>query len=155
MRRNDREIKDFDKLINVIDKCEVCRLALFDEEYPYILPLNYGYSVVGNQITLYFHGAKEGKKHDLISINNKASFEMDCSHKLVEKDDMCTMEYESIIGNGIIEIVSEGDKLEAMNILMANYHKEGMEYNTAVLEHVTMYKLKVYNITGKAHKVTQ
>lgn len=155
MRRSDREIKDFDKLINVIDKCEVCRLALFDEEYPYILPLNYGYSVTGNQITLYFHGAKEGKKHDLISINNKAGFEMDCSHKLVEKDGMCTMEYESIIGSGLIEPVGEDDKLEAMNILMANYHKDDMKYNTAVLQHVTMYKLNVQNITGKAHKVVQ
>ena len=42
MRRADREIKEFDEMIQVIEKCDVCRIALNDEEYPYILPLNFG-----------------------------------------------------------------------------------------------------------------
>ena len=28
MRRSDREIKDFDEIIEVINKCDVCRLAI-------------------------------------------------------------------------------------------------------------------------------
>lgn len=31
MRRSDREIKDFDEIIEVINKCDVCRLAINDE----------------------------------------------------------------------------------------------------------------------------
>ena len=42
MRRSDREIKDRDQIIEVIKKCDVCRLALNDGGYPYILPLNFG-----------------------------------------------------------------------------------------------------------------
>lgn len=149
MRRDDREIKDFDQIIEVMEKCDVVRLALHDGEYPYILPLNFGMQVKGDQITLYFHGATEGKKHGLIAKNNKASFEMDCSHRLVVGDGMCTMEYESVIGNGIIEIIEEKDKFKIMTILMEHYHKEGMEYNKDILQRVTLYKLTVMSITGK------
>ena len=40
MRRKDREITDFDEIMKIIDKCDTCRLALFDDEFPYIVPLN-------------------------------------------------------------------------------------------------------------------
>lgn len=42
MRRKDREITDFNEIMKIIDKCDTCRLALIDEEYPYIVPLNFG-----------------------------------------------------------------------------------------------------------------
>lgn len=37
MRRSDREITDEQELLQVISECDVCRLALNDEEVPYIL----------------------------------------------------------------------------------------------------------------------
>ena len=45
MRRSDREIKNRDEIIEVMKKCDVCRLAFNDEDYPYILPLNFGMEV--------------------------------------------------------------------------------------------------------------
>lgn len=42
MRRKDREITEFEEIIDVMERCGVCRLALHDEEYPYIVPLNFG-----------------------------------------------------------------------------------------------------------------
>lgn len=61
MRRADREITDFDELIAVMRGCDVCRLALHDEPYPYILPLNFGLEVDGETVRLYFHGADTGR----------------------------------------------------------------------------------------------
>ena len=58
MRRADREITNFDELISVMRGCDVCRLALHDEPYPYILPLNFGLEVDGETVRLYFHGAE-------------------------------------------------------------------------------------------------
>ena len=84
MRRNDREITEFSEMTDVMKRCDVCRLALNDEEgYPYLLPLNFGMEETDGRVTLYFHGAKEGKKYDLIRKDARASFEMDCSHRLV------------------------------------------------------------------------
>lgn len=50
MRRSDREITDFQELITVMRGCDVCRLALHDEPYPYILPLNFGLEVDGEEV---------------------------------------------------------------------------------------------------------
>jgi nitroimidazol reductase NimA-like FMN-containing flavoprotein (pyridoxamine 5'-phosphate oxidase superfamily) len=150
MRRSDREIKEFDKLIQVMEECDVCRLAFFDEEYPYIVPLNFGLQVTGEQITLFFHGANEGKKYELMERNNKVGFEVDCSHRLVTEGSMCTMEYESVIGNGHLEIVAEAEKYDALCLLMKHYHKEDFEFNKAVIPRTTVFKLIVKNITGKA-----
>ena len=49
MRRKDREITDFDEIMKIIDKCDTCRLALFDDEFPYIVPLNFGTDVQDGQ----------------------------------------------------------------------------------------------------------
>lgn len=66
MIRKDREITDINEIINIIKKCDVCRLAFFDENYPYIIPMNFGYDYdsKNNKLDLYFHGAKKGKKLD-------------------------------------------------------------------------------------------
>lgn len=83
MRRSDREITDFQELITVMRGCDVCRLALHDEPYPYILPLNFGLEVDGETVRLYFHGANTGTKYDLIAKNPNVAFEMDRGHALM------------------------------------------------------------------------
>ena len=77
MRRNDREITEFSEMTDVMKRCDGCRLALNDEEgYPYLLPLNFGMEETDGRVTLYFHGAKEGKKYDLIRKHARARFVM-------------------------------------------------------------------------------
>lgn len=151
MRRRDREITEFDEIVKVIEKCEVCRLALNDGEYPYILPLNFGMELIDGKITFYFHGAQEGKKYELIQRNNKASFEMDCATRLVTilEDGNCTMEYESVIGQGTVEIVPDDQKERALDILMKHYHKEDFPYNKAVIPITKVFKMTVERCTGK------
>lgn len=155
MRRKDREITDRAEIISIIKKCDVCRLAMFDDKYPYIVPLNFGLNYDDNNIELYFHCAQEGKKLDLIAKNNNVGFEMDTSHKLVVSDTPCgcTMEYESIIGNGTIEIVSDEKKEEALDYIMAQYtEKSNVAYSEQYLKVVTVLKLTVNNITCKRLK---
>lgn len=151
MRRSDREIKEMDQIIHVIENCDVCRLALNDNGYPYILPLNFGLQIEDNKIVLYFHGANDGTKYDLIVKDNRASFEMDCSHKLVTdaSKGSCTMEYQSVIGKGLIEFVSDKRKKEALSILMKHYHKEKFQYNEEIIPQTTVFRLVVNKITGK------
>ena len=60
MRRKDREITEWNELLEVVQLCDVCRLAINDGEYPYILPLNFGYDAENGKITLYFHSARDG-----------------------------------------------------------------------------------------------
>lgn len=157
MRRKDREIVDINEIIEIMRKCDVCRLALFDEEYPYILPMNFGLEYTNSQIIIYMHCANEGKKLELIKKNNKVSFEMDCSHKLIQGTMPCdcTMEYESVIGNGTIEIMHE-NKEKALTALMKNYSKEEtFHFSDKMLQVTTTLMLTVKNITAKHLKVRQ
>lgn len=151
MRRSDREIKSIEQIIKIIEKCDVCRLALNDVDYPYILPLNFGMRIEDEKIVLYFHGALSGTKYDLIAKDNRASFEMDCSHNLVtdKQKGNCTMEYESVIGRGTIKIVPDEQKLEALDILMNHYHRDDFRFNEGVVPKTKVFKLIVSQVTGK------
>jgi Predicted flavin-nucleotide-binding protein len=151
MRRNDREVKDINNIIEIMQRCDVCRIAINDYPVPYILPLNFGMELLEDKIILYFHGANEGRKYELIRNNNQVSFEMDCSHNLVitPETGSCTMEYESVLGYGFIEFVNEDSKEHALNSIMKQYHKEDFSYNKNVIARTTVMKLEVENMTCK------
>lgn len=155
MRRKDREVTDFKELLAIISTCDVCRIAFFDKDYPYIIPMNFGLSVQENELELYFHCAKEGKKLDLARTNSNVGFEMDCSHRLIteESDYSTTMEYESICGNGVIEILSEEEKVYGLTQIMKQYvKKEAYDFEDKEMQFVTIFKIRVQNIWGKRLK---
>lgn len=135
----------------ILKKCDVCRIALNGGDYPYILPLNYGLDVQKDAVELYFHGAMEGTKYDLIRADNRASFEVDCGHTLFldEEHGNCTMEYESVVGRGHIEMVPEEEKERALRILMRQYRREDFLYNPAVVPRTQVFKLVVEHMTAK------
>lgn len=155
MRRSDREIKDFDEIVKVLEKCDAVRLAFNDGEYPYIVVLSFGMQVKDGRLTLYFHSAKEGKKIDLIKREGKAAFQADCAHRLVfdEKKGSCTTEYESVVGCGEIEFVEdEKEKIRALDVLMEHYREENFRYSEAVVPMTAVFRLEVKSISGKKRK---
>lgn len=154
MRRTDREVTNFDEIVKIVEKCDICRLALADDDVPYIIPLNFGFTIENSKLTLYFHGSDKGKKHELIKKNNHASFEMDCSHQLILSNNSCTctMNYESVVGSGIIEYVDNAQKQNALLILMNHYYSDkSYNFNENMLSKTTVFKLTVSKITGKKH----
>ena len=154
MRRKDREITDKQEILEVMRKCDVCRIALHDGDYPYIVPLNFGLQVENDMPVLYFHGALEGKKYELIEKDNRASFEMDCGHEFILNDEKmsCTMAYESVMGRGQIQFVEDEDKFAALKIIMKQYHSEDFEFGTKVIPVTTVFKMVVEEMTGKRRK---
>lgn len=157
MRRSDKEITLFEEKLEVMRECDACILAMNNGEYPYVVPVNYGVLYEDNKLYLYIHGANEGTKIDLLGEGKKVSFEMDHCHKLIERDILCqyTMEYESVIGNGMAEIVEGDEKKKGLNVIMKHYmsgeHK--MEYNEELFSRTVVIKVTVNEITGKRHFV--
>lgn len=157
MRKKDQEITDMKEIIDIVKKCDVCRIGIFDSEYPYIIPLNFGYSYENEKLSLYFHSAIEGKKLDLIKLNNKVAFEMDCSTELISSDVPCgyTMNYKSICGNGTIEILDNDKKIQGLKYLMKNYSNKDYpdaDFEDKILKITTVLELKVNSIVGKSLK---
>ena len=70
MRKAQREVKEFDAVVSILDRCQTVRLGLHDDKFPYVVPLSFGWEQIDGKLFLYFHCAKEGKKVDLIAKNN-------------------------------------------------------------------------------------
>ena len=152
MRKADREIKNKEEIIDIIKRCDVIRLAFNNGDYPYILPLNFGFEVKNDKVIFYLHSALEGTKVDIMKKDNRASFEMDTKHELqyYEERGYCTMSYESIIGRGRIRILPEDEKMNALKKLMGHYHKsEDTYFNPAAMSRTLVYSLEVEEMTAK------
>jgi nitroimidazol reductase NimA-like FMN-containing flavoprotein (pyridoxamine 5'-phosphate oxidase superfamily) len=154
MRRTDKEVADVDGKLEIIDKNRVCRLALSDDNQPYIVPLNYGYSFENEVLTLYFHSAREGRKMDIIKRNNRACFEIDCGGALVEGERPCSYSYvfESVVGMGrIVLLDTVAEKEEGLNRLMRHQAGGGAAYHfeEKMMERVVVYKMVVEAFWGK------
>jgi nitroimidazol reductase NimA-like FMN-containing flavoprotein (pyridoxamine 5'-phosphate oxidase superfamily) len=165
MRRKDREVTGIEDLLEIIRACKVCRLGMTDNGVPYVVPLNFGYEYRDAALTLYFHGAREGKKIDILKkgeaknqgfceTKTQVCFEMDCGHELTSGERACDYgyNYASIIGFGTVEFI-EGDdeKISALNLLMKHQTGEDRDFafGEPELKAVAVYRLKADSFTGK------
>ena len=154
MRRKEREITDINEKMSVIAKSKICRLGLSDNNYPYVIPLNYGYSYENEKLTLFFHSAKEGKKTTIIQNNNNACFEVDCETRLIEGEKPCNCSYEfkSVIGFWkVFYLETNDEKRKGLNYLMKHQTEREIKYNFTEneLNNVDVYKMVVETFTGK------
>ncbi len=154
MRRADREIREVSEILKIVDGCQVCRLGLADEDSVYIVPLSFGYSWRNGKLTLYFHGAREGRKMELIRRNGKASFEMDLCGRLVEGENGCQYSvcYQSVMGEGRIEIVKEPAQKElCLRHIMAHYtDRTDLEFSPQTVERTCVLRLEADWLSAKA-----
>ena len=160
MRRKDKEIIDINDKISIIQKCKVCRLGLSENNKPYIIPLNYGYSFENDKLTLFFHSADEGRKIEIIKSNNQVCFEIDCDTKLIEAENPCKYGYafRSIIGFGkIIFLENINEKIYGLNMIMKQQTENDTNYNFPqdTIANVLVYKMVVEEFTGKQKEFPQ
>jgi len=152
MRRADREITGRDELSAIVEKGDVCRIALNTGRAPYIIPLNYGYEWNGS-LSLYFHCAAAGRKLDLLARDGNAGFEIDIGHVLVTDSVCCGwgMNYQSVSGWGELSVVSDSaERVRAMDLIMRHYGFEGPTgYDPAILARTCLLRLDVAELTGK------
>ena len=157
MRRKDREVTDFETILNIIDECNIIRIGLADGEFPYIVPLNFAYTVTEKQIEFYVHGAMAGRKYKLMNKNKKCSFEMDIPLKLdciAEKKDV-TMRYKCVMGTADITFLEGEEKQNVIDNIIMNRYKEtrNFDYNRKMVAVTTVAKLIVIDLTAKVNPV--
>lgn len=160
MRRKDREVTDFDKIVEIISHCEILRIGLSDGDFPYIVPLNFSYEVLDSEnktICFYIHGAMAGRKYELLKKNKKCSFELDNPLKmdyLYDKHDI-TMRYESVMGTAEVEEIKDEDKEFIMQEKILSRWEEASRFpwNKESLKRCGMFKIIATTITGKANPI--
>jgi nitroimidazol reductase NimA-like FMN-containing flavoprotein (pyridoxamine 5'-phosphate oxidase superfamily) len=150
MRRSDREITDYNEIIDILRRADTIRLGLHDEPYPYVVPLSFGFEESDGVIKIYFHGAKEGLKHDLIAKNPHVCAETDILHRYAESSPgSITAEYESFIGFGTAELVTGDEAVKGLDLLLAHCGYAGYEYDRAALNFTAVYRIILDSFTGK------
>ena len=150
MRRKDKEVSELEQIEEIIKEAKVCRLGLYekDKDYPYIVPLNFGYS----DKKLYFHSAKAGKKVDILKSNPRVCFEIDIALGLVKEESPCNWgnKFKSVIGFGTVSFLEDPvQKADAMHILMQNYSNDNHVFPEKVLANTLVCVIDIEEMTGK------
>jgi uncharacterized protein len=151
MRRHEKSISETDIIEDIIRRSDVCRIALSNENIPYIVAMNFGYC--SSPSVLYFHCANEGRKLEMIKQNSLVCFEMDTDHKIYTGKKGCDwgMRYSSVVGYGNITIISEEEaKKEGLDFIMRHYGGENeYNYNEETLKKTTLLRLDITEMSGK------
>ena len=161
MRLNKREIKDPDMLRDIIESCDIVRLGLCDRDGMFIVPVNYGYDIETDgtdlKLTLYIHGAREGRKAEAFAADPSVAIEMDCMDGIITGNYTCSYScaYRSIMGNGTLrELTGEQEKIHALTRIMEHMAPGArIEFRPEMLERTGVYRIDVNNFTGKERKM--
>lgn len=148
MRRHEREVRDEAEIHEILEKGLICRLGLYDGQYPYVVPLNYGY----RDGCMYFHCAREGKKTDILKKNGRVCIEVDIDSRVVRGETPCrwTAKYRSVIGFGRARIIDdEREKKAGLDVIMAHYGGQRGEYDEKSLQRTCVIEVVIESMTGK------
>ena len=109
MTKRERQITDEKQILHILDTAKVLHLGLAVNNEPYVVPMNYGYTMEDGKLVLYLHSAVRGKKLDMMHANPKVFFELDCDLMPFESDKPCQygLVYSSVMGRGTASIVEE------------------------------------------------
>ena len=152
MRRSDKEITDKRAIEDIILRSKVCKLAMCEENMPYIVPLCFGFK----NNALYFHSVPKGKKFEILKKNPNVCFEFEISTQVVKSAKACKwgMKYRSVIGFGKASFISDDDlKRQAFDIIMNQYADGSFIYEEALLKSVVIIKVEIRSMTGKQSEI--
>ena len=155
MRRKDREVTDFSRMLEILQSCDCCRLGLVDGDEAYIVPMNFGFVTEGNSLVSYFHTAAEGRKIDLLKKQTAVTFQADTGHALRPGENAGDFSYyyQCVMGRAEAELLSEPeDKIRGFRAIMAHYSsKSDWDFDLPCLDRVYVIKLTVTDWSCKVH----
>jgi nitroimidazol reductase NimA-like FMN-containing flavoprotein (pyridoxamine 5'-phosphate oxidase superfamily) len=152
LTRREKLITDIDTVIDILEKSKVLHLGLVDGDEPYVVPMNYGYTMDEEKLTLWLHGATQGRKYDVIRKNPKVFFEMECDLQPFEGDVACKygISYSSLMGRGTAVVIEDSqEKQDALTFLMKTQTGMNFEFNEKLASVVGIIRIDVTDYTAK------
>ena len=152
MTKRELQITDEGEIRAILDTAKVLHLGLCVDNEPYVVPMNYGYTMEEGKLTLYLHSAMAGKKLDMIRSNRKVFFEMDCNWQPFEGEKPCQygLSYSSVMGRGTAVIVEDvEEKKKAMSLLMKTQTEKDFSFEDRLVSVVAVIRIDVAEYTAK------
>ena len=148
MLRKDQEITEQSAIESVIRASLVCRLALSNNDRPYIVPLCFGYQ----DNTLYFHCGVKGRKLEILKKNPNVCFEFEVNVDVLKAEEACSwnMQYQSVIGFGRAALLEDmEEKQKAVGIIVRQYSDKTLQLPDTTLRKTIVIKVPIDSMTGK------
>ena len=159
MRRADREVTDAGKIHEILEKAQIVHIGMVDDGRPYVVPMHYGYQYENGVLTLYMHGAKEGRKCDILAKNPQVFIEIETDVEDAGGGDIpCNYGafYASIMGDGKAAILTDtAEKVEALQILMRTQTKREFVITEQMSRNVQVFRVIVPHLTAKCRPKMQ
>src|SRR5512145_1123994 len=121
---SEKLIQDLQKMEDILSKAKFLRLALYDAETPYIVPMSFGYL----DKAIYLHSSQKGKKIEILKKNPRVCFEADIETEVMVAEDPCkyNVRYRSVIGHGQAKLLEDySEKVMGLTVLSGHYGKKG------------------------------
>ena len=152
MTKRERQITDLSQILDILDRGKVLHLGLCADNMPYVVPMNYGYTMEGEKLTVYLHSAVRGKKLDLLRANPNVCFAIDCDHIPFTGKLPCQygLGYSSVMRRGTSQLVEDvEEKKKAMSILMKTQTGKDFSFEDRLVSIVAVIRIDVTEYTAK------
>jgi nitroimidazol reductase NimA-like FMN-containing flavoprotein (pyridoxamine 5'-phosphate oxidase superfamily) len=151
MRRKDREITDIHEIVSVLERCRTIHIGINSEPVPYVLPVSFGVDTSQTMPVIYFHCARQGQKIDLLGDKKNVFVEAETFFKVEKTAGGITTRYESVMGTGLCERVTDPDEiLEGLRLLLLHYDEKDYPLDRCKgLQNLYVYRIRLTEITGK------
>lgn len=156
MTRRELEITDINVITEILDKSKIVHIAMVDEGEPYMVAMNYGYTMEDGKLAFYVHGATQGRKLDVMKANPNVFVEIECDMTPFEGDKACQygMAYASLMGKGKATVLEESEeKQEALTVLMKTQTGKDFTFNDKLVSIVSVIRIDVEEYTAKKREV--
>ena len=143
----------------ILRRAEVGRMAICQDNMPYIIPLNFLY----HKGKIIFHCAWEGKKLDIINKNPDSCFEVDEFTGEIgdHYEARCHLSYDSILAFGKARIENnEQEKIKFLQLFAEKYSesyrkplsKGGKRFDKTVVSECCCVVIDIEELTGRRER---
>lgn len=156
--KREREITDLNEIIGILDRAKIVHVGMIDGNLPYVVPMNYGYIMENKKLILYLHGAKVGRKLDVIKNNPNVFIEIDTDIVPFEGVNACQygVSYSSVMGEGVAEIVEDiEEKKQGLSVLMKTQTNKDFVFSEKMVNVVSVIKITVSDFTAKRRPASE
>ena len=150
--KREREVTDINEIKEILDKSMIVHIGMVDDGEPYVVPMNYGYTLEDGELCIYLHGATVGRKIDIIKKNPKVFFEMECDVTPFEGKIACQYgtTYASVMGLGTAEVLTDvNEKIDVLTKFMKTQTGKDFTFDEKMVSIVSVIKITAKEFTAK------
>jgi nitroimidazol reductase NimA-like FMN-containing flavoprotein (pyridoxamine 5'-phosphate oxidase superfamily) len=143
-------IENREEIDKIIRACKTCYLAVSDNDFPYILPMNF--ALDGNSVII--HSAQSGRMWETLKRNPNVCINWIIGEDLAWQDVKVGCSYrvksKSVLVEGKVEFVDDFDeKTRCMNLMMSQYSDREFKFSKPAIENVGIIKVAIKKISAK------